>query len=103
MALPLIADLRIDRLALCVLDHEPGDLLEGRDGLGGLPGGSVGLDRIDPADDELPRLARPLASVLEPDCGIGAEPLVLPNAGDLVAQNPFLAARPAHDEMEAVA
>ena len=47
---------------------------------------------------------RPLrSSVLEADVGIGAEALVLPNAGDLIAQDPFLAAGVAHDEVEAIA
>ena len=103
MTLPLVADLRIDRLGLRVLDDELRDVLERRDRLGRLPGGSVGFDRVDPAGNELPRLARPLAGILEADRGIGAEALVLPCAGDLVAQDPFLASRFAHDEVEAVA
>ena len=103
MTLPLVADLRIDRLALRVLDDELRDVLERRDRLGGLPGGSVGFDRVDPAGDEPLRLGAPLAGILEADRRISAETLVLPNAGDLVAQNPFLAPRLAHDEVEAVA
>jgi hypothetical protein len=103
MALPLVADFRVDRLALGVLDDELGDLLEGRDRLSGLPGGSIGLDRVNPAGDELPRLNGPVASILEANRGIGAETLVLPDAGNLVAQDPFLAARIAHDKVEAVA
>ena len=103
MTLPLVADLRIDRLALRVLDDKLRDLPERRDRLGSLPGGSVGFDRVDSAGDELLRLGAPLAGILEADRGIRAKALVLPNAGDLVAQNPFLAARFAHDEVEAVA
>ena len=53
--------------------------------------------------EEPPRLGGTVASVLEPDGGIGAETFVLPDAGDLVAQDPLLAAQSAHDEMEAVA
>jgi hypothetical protein len=34
---------------------------------------------------------------------LGAETVVLPNAADLVALNPFLAPRLAHDEVEAIA
>jgi hypothetical protein len=103
VALPLISDLRVDGLALRVLDDELGDLSEGRDRPGGFPGGSVGLDGVDAARDELPRLDRFVPSIFEAHCGIGAEPLVLANAVDLVAQNPLLAPSPAHNEMQAVA
>jgi hypothetical protein len=34
---------------------------------------------------------------------LGAETFVLPDAGDLVTQDPFLAPSPAHDEVEAIA
>jgi hypothetical protein len=113
MALPLITDLRIDRLGLRVLNDEPGDLPEGRNRLCGLPGGPLGLDRVNALGDQLPRLAGSFTSVFEANRGIGAETLVLSDAGDLVAQNPFLAlrlpasrplgSRLAHDEIEAVA
>jgi hypothetical protein len=103
MALPLIPDFRVHRLPLRVLDDELGDLLECRNGLGGLLGGSVGLDGVDPAGDESPRLQGPVASVLEADCGIRAETLVLADPIDLVAQDPFLAPSLTHDEVEAVA
>jgi hypothetical protein len=65
VALSLIADLRVDGFALRIADDEFGDLLEGWDRLGSLLGGSLGLDRIEPAGDELPRLDGPVASILE--------------------------------------
>jgi hypothetical protein len=102
MTLPLVADLRVDGLTLRILDDEIGDLPEGRDRFGGLPGSSVGLDRVDPAGDELPRLGGPFSSVLESDRGIGAETLILPDAGVLVAQNPFFSPEVAHDEVKTV-
>src|ERR1700679_1003957 len=103
MALPLVADFRVDGLALRVLDDELGDLPEGGDRLGGLLGGSVRLDRVDAAGDESPRRGCPVASILEADRWIGAETFVLLDAGDLVAQNPLLAPHLAHHEVEAVA
>ena len=103
MALPLVADLRIDGLTLRILDDELGDLPEGGDRLGGLLGGSVRLDRVDAAGDESPRRGCPVASILEADRWIGAETFVLLDAGDLVAQNPLLAPHLAHHEVEAVA
>ena len=93
MALPLISDFRIHRLPLRVLDDELGDLLERRNGLGGLLGGPGGLDGVDPAGDESPCLQGPVASVLEADCGIRAETLVLADPIDLVAQGPISCAQ----------
>ena len=72
-------------------------------GTGGFPSGSVCLDRVDPAGDELPRFEGPLASLLEPNRWIGAQALILPNAGRLVAQDPLLATHLAHKEVQAVA
>ena len=103
VALPLVADLRVDGLALRVLDHELGDLPEGRNRLAGLLGGPLSLDRVNPAGEELPRRDGSVPSIPEANRGIGAEALVLPDAGDLVAQNPFFAAGLAHHEVEAIA
>ena len=88
--LPLIADLRIDGLALRVFNDELGDLPEGWDRLGGLLGGSLCLDRVNPAGDELPRGHRPVASIPEADRWISAQTFVLPDAIDLMPQYQFL-------------
>ena len=69
VALPLIADFRVDGFALRVLDDELGDVPERRDRLGGLPGGSLGLDRVNPAGDELPRLGGRSRASLRPTAG----------------------------------
>jgi hypothetical protein len=101
VAFPLMAGFRADGFAYRVLNDAFGDLPEGRDRLRGVPGGSVGFDRVNPAGDEFPCLAGSLPSILEADCGIGASPLVLSDAGDLIPQHPFLAPSPAHNEVEA--
>lgn len=69
-----MAGFRADGFAYRVLNDAFGDLPEGRDRLRGVPGGSVGFDRVNPAGDEFPCLAGSLPSILEADCGIGAEP-----------------------------
>jgi hypothetical protein len=95
--LPLIADLRFDGLALRVLNDELGDLPEGWDRLGGLLGGSLCLDRVNPAGDELPRRHRPVASIPEADRWINAQTFVLPDAIDLIPQYQFLTSSLAHN------
>jgi hypothetical protein len=103
VAFPLMAGFRTDGFVHRIPDDELGDVPEGRNRLGGFPRGPVGLDRVEPAGNELPRLGAPFSSVLEADGGIGAETLVLPNTSNLIAQDLFLTARLAHDEVEAVA
>ena len=91
VTLPLVARFCIDALLLGVGHHELSDVLEGRDRLSSLFRRAFG-----PRSDRclwrsargIPRLC---PSVLQTDVGIGAEALVLSNAGHLVAQHPFFA------------
>ena len=99
VAFPLMAGFRTDGFFHRIPDDELGDVPEGRNRLGVFPRGPVGLDRVEPAGNELPRLGAPFSSVLEADGGIGAETFVLPNTSNLIAQDLFLTARLAHDEV----
>ena len=101
VALSLIADLRVDGFALRIADDEFGDLLEGWDRLGSLLGGSLGLDRIEPAGDELPRLDGPVASILERQWDRRRDPCPSERRRP-GSEDPFFAPSPAQDEMEAV-
>ena len=89
MALPLIPHLGVGRFALRLVDHDPGDFAEGRDGLGGLPGGGACGQRIDVLGDLLARVGGGHAGFGERHGRVRAKPHVPACAVDLEPQNPF--------------